>query len=358
MHRSTPAALLVLGLTLSAPASSVAQRGPAAAPALSPAAIVGDRIISEAELDGLARERLSRVRNEEYAVRRQVLDDAIARVLLERAAAARGLGLADFTRIEIDAQVPPVSEEQARAVYDSGPSRYGGQPFAQVAAQIRAGLVQSRAAETRRRLIADLRRQSNVRVLLDAPRVALDAHEGPARGPADAPVTIVEFSDFQCPYCREAVQTLKRIEAQFPGQVRIVFRDFPLPNHADAPRAAEAAACADEQGQFWEMHDALFAAQSALRPADLERRADELTLDGKRFRECVASGRHTSRWQQGRALGQLHGVSATPTFFINGRIVTGAVPYQVFHDLVTEELERVGRAAASTGVVQSRDAGQ
>jgi len=350
MARATRPSLLAVCMTLSAPAWPVAQRGPAVTPAPDTVAVVGDRLISAAELDVAARDRLVRIRNDEYAIRRQVLDELVGRVLIEHAAAARDLAPDDFVRREIDARASAPTDEQARAVFDSDPTRYRGQPFDAAAGQIRSGLVQSRAADARRRLVADLKGRTNVRLLLEPPRANIDVPAGPARGPTDAPVTIVEFSDFQCPFCRNATETLTRIEAAFAGKVRLVFIDFPLPIHADASRAAEAAACADEQGRFWDMHDALFASQAALRQADLERHADRLGLDAAGFRACLASGRHAARWRQGRALGQKHGVTATPTFFVNGRMVTGAIPFEAFRDVVIEELERTPRRdAASSG---------
>jgi protein-disulfide isomerase len=353
VFRPAGSSLLALTMTLSAAAWPAAQRRPAATPASDSVAVVGDRLISAAELDAAARDRLLRVRNDEYAVRRQALDELIARVLIERGAAARGLAPDEFMRLEIDLRVAAPTDEHARAVFDSDPSRYRGQPFDRVASQIRASLIQARTADAKRRLLADLKEQADVRLLLEPPRAIIDTPAAPARGRADAAVTILEFSDFQCPFCRSATETLKRIETAFAGDVRLVFIDFPLPIHADAPRAAEAAACADEQGRFWDMHDALFASQSALRQNDLERRAEQIGLDAARFQSCLASGRHTARWQQGRALGQRHGVAATPTFFVNGRMVTGAIPYETFREIVREERDRVQRRTTSDAGSQS-----
>lgn len=324
--------------------AAIAQAPPP--PASDVVAIVGERVILRTELDALATGRLARIRNDEYAVRRQVLDEAIGRVLLEQEAGARRMSVEDLTRLEVDTRVAPVTDEQARAVFDSQPSRFGARAFAEVAGEIRTALLEGRTAEARRQLVADLRTRSRVRVLLEAPRVTVNVDAGPSKGPADAPVTIVEFADFQCPYCRDAVATLARLQAAFPTQVRLVFRDFPLPMHADAPRAAEAAGCADEQGRFWEMHDALFA--GAVRREDLARRAADAGLDAARFQACLTSGRQQTRWQSGRALGLQLGVSATPTFFVNGRAVTGALPYQAFHDLIVEELDRLVPTSVTT----------
>jgi protein-disulfide isomerase len=213
-------------------------------------------------------------------------------------------------------------------------------------AQIETTLRQARQAEARRRFVDTLRNKSRVRILLEAPRVEINAGTSPSRGPATAPVTIVEFSDFQCPYCRAASGTLKALEQRYGNKVRIVYRDFPLPNHNDAPKASEAAACAHEQGRFWQMHDKLFEGRSGLQIAELKRYARDIGLDTVRFDACLDSGTREAVWRQNRAEGQRVGVSATPTFFINGRMLTGARPVEAFAEIIDEELGRVATMAA------------
>jgi len=322
------------------PALGVAQR-PSSRPGTENAvALVGDVPVTPADLDAFAKDRLTRLRNEEYTIRRQALDDYIARVLLEKEAARRGVTVAALTRTEIEEKAAPVTDDQKRAVYESARSRFGGMNENQALAQIEANLKQGRLADARRQFVGELRTRAGVKILLSAPRAAVDTARGPSKGSPAAPITIVEFSDFQCPYCRQVIDTLKRIEERYAEKVRFVFRDFPLAMHQDAPKAAEAAACAHEQGQFWAMHDKLFATQSNLRVPDLKRTARDLGLNGAEFDNCLDSGKFESQWQQNRAEGQKYGVSATPTFFINGRMVTGALPYQAFSAIVEEELVR------------------
>jgi protein-disulfide isomerase len=324
----------------SLPAPGVAQQ-PASRPGPENAvALVGDVPVTPADLDAFAKDRLTRLRNEEYTIRRQALDDLVGRMLLEKEAARRGITVAALMRTEIEAKAAPVTEDQKRAVYESAPPRIGGMNENQALAQIEANLKQGRLTDARRRFIGELRTRAGVTILLSAPRAAVDAGRGPSKGSPAAPITIVEFSDFQCPYCRKGADTIKRIEERYGEKVRIVFRDFPLPMHKDAPKAAEAAACAHEQGQFWAMHDKLFAAQSNLQVPDLKRVAHDLGLNAAEFDQCLDSGKFESQWQQNRAEGQKFGVSATPTFFINGRMVTGALPYEAFTDIVEEELLR------------------
>jgi predicted DsbA family dithiol-disulfide isomerase len=296
--------------------------------------------VTPGDLDAFAKDRLTRLRNEEYTIRRQALDDYIARLLIENEAARRGVTVAALTQTEIDAKVAPITEDQKRAVYESSRSRFGSVSENQALAQIEANLKQGRLAEARRQFVGELRARAGVKILLAAPRANVDATRGPSKGSPTAPITIVEFSDFQCPFCQKVIDTLTKIEERYGDSIRLVFRDFPLAMHPDAPKAAEAAACAHEQGQFWAMHDKLFAAQSNLRVPDLKRTARDLGLNGDAFDRCLDSGKFESQWQQNRAEGQKYGVSATPTFFINGRMVTGALPYEAFRAIVEEELAR------------------
>ncbi len=165
------------------------------------------------------------------------------------------------------------------------------------------------------------------------------AAEGPSLGPENAPVTIVEFSDFQCPYCAAAVPTLDQVMSAYPDKVRLVYRSFPLPQHANAYKAAEAGLCADEQGQFWPMHDWMFAHQSQLALTDLKQEAMALGLDSAQFDSCLDSGKYAARVEADLKAGEAAGVSATPTFFINGRELLGAQPFEAFKQIIDEELQ-------------------
>jgi protein-disulfide isomerase len=165
----------------------------------------------------------------------------------------------------------------------------------------------------------------------------------PSMGDAKAPVTIIEFSDFECPFCgRYVTQTYPQIKKDYvdTGKVRIVFRDYPLPFHSNAQKAAEAAECADDQGKFWEMHSKLFSNQQALSVANLKKYAGELALDQTKFDECLDSGKHAAEVQQDLADGSAAGVSGTPSFFVNGMLLVGAQPYSEFKKLIDAELAK------------------
>ncbi len=169
--------------------------------------------------------------------------------------------------------------------------------------------------------------------------VEIEGH--PMKGSPDAPVTIVEFSEFQCPFCaRYTQETFPLIDETYiqTGKVKYVFRHFPLSFHENAQKAAEASACAEEQGMFWEYHDVLFANQDALDVASLKRYAEELGLDTAKFNACLDSGAMADKVQKDASDAASLGVSGTPAFFINGIALTGAQPFSAFQSLIEEEL--------------------
>lgn len=171
----------------------------------------------------------------------------------------------------------------------------------------------------------------------------------PAWGPDDAPVTIVEFSDFQCPYCeRFFLETYPLLKANFGDKIRFVYRDFPLFQiHPNATEAAYAANCAFEQDKYWEYHDVLFNNQDKLATADLIVHAEDLGMDTEAFQECLQSGRYSEKVSRDYTDGVNLGVSGTPTFFINGKPLVGAQPYQIFADRINAELAALSDTAAS-----------
>jgi protein-disulfide isomerase len=164
--------------------------------------------------------------------------------------------------------------------------------------------------------------------------------ESPVRGGKNAPITIVEWSDFQCPFCKRASPTLAQIEEEYGDKVRIVFKHLPLSMHAQAPGAHAAAEAAHRQGKFWEMHDKIFEQQRDLAPATFERYAAELGLDVDRFKRDVASAEVKKRIDEDTAQAQELGVTGTPAFFINGRFLSGAQPFVNFKRVIDGALEK------------------
>ncbi|HYS54260.1 MAG TPA: thioredoxin domain-containing protein [Thermoanaerobaculia bacterium] len=317
-----------------------------------PAAVatIGNDPVSSAKLEELVGNQLLRFRTEEYQVQRRILDSYIAEELLRRETEARKITFKELFRSEIEAKVSPVTPEEAKAVYESGagPSTSLAEPEA--LREITARLQQQRIRRRRAEFVRELRKSANVKVFLEPPRLSVDASGGQSKGPAAAPVTIVEFTDFECPYCARLNPTLAKVRDSYGDRVRLVFRDFPLPGHSNAQKAAEAAACAGDQKKFWEMHDLLFANSQHLRVSELKKYALQAGIrDAEEFGRCLDSGRYAAAIDQSRAAGDRYGVGVTPTLFINGRMLTGAVPYEMLADTIDEELAHVAEQANGGG---------
>lgn len=195
----------------------------------------------------------------------------------------------------------------------------------------------------RQALLVALRRQANIHIDFPAPEppiLPVSADDDPSVGPANAPVTIVEFSDFQCPYCKLSVPLIKEILAKYPDEVRVVYRDYPGPNHPHAPQAAEAAQCAGDQGKFWEYHDNLFDRQASGTGWNFSELAKEIGLNQDTFAACLNSRRYREEVAKDLRDGLKLGVTSTPTFFINGRPLVGAKPFAEFQTMIDRLLKQ------------------
>jgi predicted DsbA family dithiol-disulfide isomerase len=324
--------LWALGLAPPAPGEEAAVPG-------GTVALVGGVPISARQLEDVIKGPLMELRIQEYSLRSEALDGLITQALLDREAVARGITLPALLKAEVEDKVG-VTEAEIRAFYEQNKERFRDQGEAEALRQIEPGLKQQRQRERREALLRDLRSKAGVHVLLEPFRVAVEPGAGAARGPQGAAVTIVEFSDFQCPYCARAWPTLELLRKTYGDRVRIVYRDFPLSTHPQAGKAAEAAACARDQGKFWEMHDRIFENQARLQVADLKRYAEEVGLEPSAFEQCLDSGRHAVDWERDLEEGAVYGVSGTPAFFINGRPLVGAQPFASFAQVIEDELKR------------------
>jgi len=174
-------------------------------------------------------------------------------------------------------------------------------------------------------------------------RVNVSAEDDPTKGSKNAKVTIIEFADYQCPYCGYFfTKVLPEVEKNYikTGKVKFVYRDFPLNFHQNAQKAAEAAECADKQGKFWQYHDKLYQDQKVLDTESLKKYAAELKLNTDSFNKCLDSGEMAGEVQKDFEDGTKYGVSGTPSFFINGIPLEGAQPYSAFEEIIKEELKK------------------
>ena len=297
--------------------------------------------VTAGELEKEARPQLAELENKMFQTRRQVLEQMAMERIVKAEAAKANLSDQDYIRKRIDeAPVQPPTEAQERQFYERLKS--GGQippdaTFESLKDRIAQALVNQQRQTQMQKVVQELQKQANLKIDLPQPRVQVAA-EGPARGPKDAPVTIVEFSDFECPYCGAAHDTVEQVMSTYAGKVRLVYRQFPLSFHPHAAKAAEASLCAADQGKFWEYHDVLFKNQKKLEPTDLKAHATEVGIDSQKFGQCLDSGDKKKAVDADQQAGLQAGVGGTPAFFINGIFLNGAQPIDEFKKIIDGEL--------------------
>jgi len=301
-------------------------------------ATVGSMKITEAQVDEKARPQLSAIQSQVYTAKKRALDDIIDDYLIEQAAKKAGISKDAYIKREVEDKAPAPTETEMKAFYDQNQGRIR-QPYDKIKAPLEQYMKRQKISAARTELIAKLRQDAGVKVMLKAPRVDVSMEDNAGSvGPSNAPITIVEFSDYQCPFCQRAEGSVKEVQKKYGDKVRLVYMDFPLPMHNNALKAAQAARCAGDQGKYWEYHDALFADQSKLDKAGLKATADKLKLDGKKFDECTAGDLHLDQIKKSQQEGSAAGIDGTPTFVINGRLMSGAQPASEMESVINEEL--------------------
>ncbi len=305
------------------------------------AAKVEDQVVTLEELEKSLAPQLARLEEQKYKLMESKLEDMIAERLVAQEAKKRGVTMEELLKAEVSSKAPEVTEAEVTAFILKNKSRLQGETWA-LRPKVREYLENEKEVLQRRAYVASLRQAAKVTVFLQEPepvRIPVSSGEAFVKGPKEAPVTIIEFSDFQCPFCRTVVPTVKELIRQYPTTLRWAFRDFPIASlHPKAPKAAEAARCAGEQGKFWEYHDLLFDSQTQATVEDFKQFADQLKLDPKNFEQCLDSGKQQAAVQSDVEEGARLGITGTPTFFINGRMLVGAQSLESFRRIIEAEL--------------------
>jgi protein-disulfide isomerase len=292
---------------------------------------ISTRLITLQEVERTAALRLYQIEQQRSHVLREAAQQFIDQELLKAEASRKGLTVEELL------SMAPQSESVARLANLPAPVKHHTLNRGQIDAHPGPAHDRQEEARIRQALLVSLRRQADIRLNLpvaEPPVLTVGADDDPSIGPADAPITIVEFSDFQCPYCQKSVATLKELRRLYGDKIRVVYRDYPGPNHAQAVPAAEAAQCAGDQGKFWEFHDLLFARQTRETGWDYEAIARELGLQASEFSACLRTGRYREEVKKDLEDGLALGIASTPTFFINGRPLVGAQPIAEFSRLI------------------------
>jgi protein-disulfide isomerase len=273
-----------------------------------------------------------------YEARRMAVEDIISNRLMDAEAKARGVERSALVEKEITDKVSPVGDVEVANWYQANQGRLQGAPLDQVRAPIRAYLLQERTEDARQRYVDTLKVKTPVRMMLEPPRQQVSAANAPSKGGSNAPILMIEFSDFQCPFCLRAHATVDQVLKTYGDKIKFVYRHYPLPTHPNAKPAAEASMCAADQGKFWPYHDRLFEQPSKLSESDLKQHAADLGLDAAKFNACVDSHQFRAVVEADAKDGEEAGVNGTPAFFINGRMLSGAQPFDAFKRIIDEEL--------------------
>jgi predicted DsbA family dithiol-disulfide isomerase len=301
-------------------------------------AMIGDEVITESELDDMVGSALVSLRQQMYQAKMGRLQSEIFQRLVAEKATAEGVTSGEYLKKHItDKMVEPDDGEIVKIM-----SQYRSQLDAddlKARQQVSEALTQRQQLELQEELRKTLFVEAGVRILLEPPRVAVAIGQGtPSRGPADAPIVLVEFTDYQCPYCVRIQPTITALMERYDGQIRHVFKNLPLPIHSQARLAGEAALCAQDQGKYWEFHDWLFANQRAMNRGTMVAEAGELGMDTELFEACIDQKTYAAAVSADAREAQSFGITGTPGFLINGRVLSGAQPIEALEVVINEEL--------------------
>jgi protein-disulfide isomerase len=300
-------------------------------------------VVTRVDIDKSGGKQLRALRQQLYQLERQKLDEHIGAMLVTDEARKRGVSVATLLEQEVDGKVQAPSEEEIRGLYEKNKARIPVE-FEKVRDQIRNYLQEQKITERKSEYFKTLRINGKVTTYLKPPelvRMDLSVNGAPSKGSEKAEVTIVKFEDFQCPYCKEVQANYQEVLKRYDGKVRLVHKDLPLDQiHPQARQAAEAARCAEDEGKFWEYHDKLYASSPNAAPEDLKSYAKDLGLKQDSFDKCLTSGKYKETIQKDVNEGASLGLTGTPTFFINGREMSGAQSVQAISEIIDEELSR------------------
>ena len=306
-------------------------------------AYVGNDRITMADLEATALGQLKRLEVQRYETLRAAIDKRAVELLLEQAARSRGLTPDELIQQEVVDRVQPPTEQSIADFFAEGRDRMPADATLDKMRPRLAKYLQDQAvAVLRDAFVRDLKRELGLEIVLEPHRVEITLPPGtPIRGPETAPITVIEFADFQCPYCRSVHPTVERLLLEYQDQIKFAFVDFPLENHKRAVPSSMAARCADDQGQFWDYHQALMVIQGDLSDGDLKARAADVGLNMDQFDACYSSQNYRQTILDSQNAGWTAGITSTPSFLVNGRLIIGAKSYDALRAVIEEELAAV-----------------
>jgi protein-disulfide isomerase len=342
---STQQTMIALGLGIALGAFSVPAVGQDSSSVV--AEIAGRKITAE-ELGEKEAGKLLQARYKYYLAQRDALEHFIEDQLLEMQAKKESVSVDELLKRHVSINVQEPTEDQLRFYYEGVQT---DDTYEVARPKIIDTIRQLRMNKAREAYLTALREEYSVVVELNQPAGHVEAGNDPRLGSDSAPVQLIEFADYECPYCQKVNPDLARLREQFGDQVSLVYKDFPLPMHPLAAKAAEAARCAGAQGKFWEFHDSLFQTKK-LQVSDLKQEAGALKLDTAVFDKCLDSGEQRDTIKKDTLEGQRLGLTGTPSFFVNGHFMSGAIGYTKLRETVLQELAALNTAKRQSAALQ------
>ncbi|QNI30914.1 thioredoxin domain-containing protein [Alloacidobacterium dinghuense] len=339
------ACLLVVGLSLSAVANLWGQSDPD--PKGVVAKVSGDNL-TYADLQRSEGGKLLQAKYQYYLNERKALEELIDNQLLADEAKRRNISLDQLLNAEVYKDVKDPTEDQLEVYYEGLDTQ---EPYASVRDEVLQHIRELRRAKARAAFVDNLRKQANINILLTPPVADVDIAKAYAKGSPDAQVTLVEFADYECPYCQKVNPQIQQMKKEYGDKLTIVYKDFPLPMHHTSEKAAEAARCAGEQGKFWEYHDVLFYSKQT-DVAALKEHAQVLRLDTDRFDACLDNGTEAAAVKKDLEEAKGLGLTGTPSFFVNGHFFSGVVDLGTLKDMVNQQLNLAATTHAKQQVSQ------
>lgn len=307
-----------------------------------PLAKLNDTPISEEEVMKKARNRMMKVLSQAYEIKRQVIDEMIDENLLSKEATAKNLTTEKLLEQEVMSKVKEPEESELKTIFELQKNRqFNGKEYDQIKDNLKAQLKAQKERIQLETYLAELRSKAKIEIFLERPSVTVSVDDDPAVGNPNAPIKLIEFSEFQCPFCKRARPTIEKILSTYKDNIYYVFRDFPLSFHKEAKGAAIAANCAHDQGKYWDFNKKLWDIQSSLSAEKYQEIAKELKLDLGKFNKCIEGQKYVQEIDKDQQEGIDVGVSGTPAYFINGKFLSGAQPFENFQEIIDEELAKL-----------------
>jgi protein-disulfide isomerase len=336
MNTRRTAISLVLGLfALSAAAILYGQKGQDPVQVV---ARVGGADLTLTDLKELEGGKLLQAQYQYYLNERKALEELIDNRLLADEARRRNISLDQLLDTDVYKGVKDPTEDQLEVYYEGLDTQ---DSFASVRDDVLQHIRDLRRTKARAAFVEQLRKQAKINIMLMPPSAQVDVAKAYTRGDSNAPVVLVEFADYQCPYCQKVNPQIQQLKKEYGDNLTVIFKDFPLPMHHSSEKAAEASRCAGEQGKFWEYHDVLFYSKEIELDA-LKEHARVLKLDGDRFDTCLDNGAEAAAVKKDLDEAKSLGLTGTPSFFVNGHFFSGVVDYAALKDIVNQQMNLAG----------------